>query len=420
MSLGQGTAALRVAVLGAGPVGLEAALYGAALGHQVLCIERGEVAAAVRSWGHVCMFSPWQMNISPLGAARLHGRGCAVPTSEPAAGPTGAEYAAHYLVPLSQDPLLAGRIRQYTRVVAVGKRGLRKGELIGQAARGEQPFRLLVEDAAGEHLEYADVVLDCSGTYGTPNAIGTGGIPAPGERWLGDRLIRHVPDVLGQDRGRFARRRVLLVGAGLSAATAAVALAELCQSEPATQVVWAVRRDLRPPYQPLADDALPGRARLLAAANQVAERAASGGRLAYRPATSVDSITAEGHRLRVRLQDDRGAATEELFDEVVGLTGYGPERDLYRELQVHECYASLGPMKLAATLLGQSGDCLAQPTPGPQTLHNPEPRFFILGAKSYGRNSAFLIQLGLLQIRAVFASLHGDPRLDLYAAPPAG
>ena len=178
---------------------------------------------------------------------------------EAAEAPTGAQYAARYLVPLSQDPLLAGRIRQHTRVVAVGKRGLRKGELIGKAARGDHQFRLLVEDATGEHLEYADVVLDCTGTYGTPSAIGAGGIPAPGERWLGDRLIRHVPDVLGKDRARFARRRVLLVGAGLSAATAAVALAELGAAQPATQVVWAVRRRLPLPYQPITDDPLPVR-----------------------------------------------------------------------------------------------------------------------------------------------------------------
>jgi len=76
-------------------------------------------------------------------------------------------------------------------------------------------------------------------------------------------------------------------------------------------------------------------------------------------------------------------------------------------------------MSLAATLLGQSGDCLAQPKPGPETLKNPEPRFFILGAKSYGRNSAFLVQLGLAQIRGAYALLHKDPALDLYAAPAA-
>ena len=45
-------------------------------------------------------------------------------------------------------------------------------------------------------------------------------------------------------------------------------------------------------------------------------------------------------------------------------------------------------MKLAAALLGaRGGDCLAQTSHGAETLANPEPGFFILGAKSYGRNT---------------------------------
>lgn len=62
-------------------------------------------------------------------------------------------------------------------------------------------------------------------------------------------------------------------------------------------------------------------------------------------------------------------------------------------------------MKLAATLLaakaaasgGGGGDCLKQAAPGSATLDNPEPGFFILGMKSYGRNSAFLMRVGFEQ-----------------------
>ena len=51
------------------------------------------------------------------------------------------------------------------------------------------------------------------------------------------------------------------------------------------------------------------------------------------------------------------------------------------------------------------GDCLAQESQGAETLLNPEPGFFILGAKSYGRNSAFLMRLGYQQVDEVFAHL---------------
>jgi len=434
--MSESSRSLRIAVLGAGPIGIEAALYGAALGHDVAVIEQGAtVAHSVDMWRHVTLFSPWRMNTTPLGRRILAGMGL---SSErlvsPDRCPTGAEFIADYLKPLSECSLLAGRIRLGSRVVAVGRPGLLKSDLIAQAARAEHRFRLLIEDATGERVEFADVVLDCTGTYQYPNAIGDGGIFAPGERWLTGRLIRHLPDVLGRDRRRFAQRRTLLVGGGLSAATAAAALGKLCEEEPGTQVIWAARKPKTPPYEPILDDALAERARLLEAANRVA--CSSGRGVQFCPGTVVDALAAEGHQLRVRLrpldarpgpahtphrQHENGSAAasvrEELFDEIIGLTGYGPERSVYEQLQIHECYASFGPMKLAATLLGASagGDCLAQPVPGPETLKNPEPAFFILGAKSYGRNSAFLLQLGHAQVDNLYKEIQKNEAIDLYS-----
>ena len=60
-------------------------------------------------------------------------------------------------------------------------------------------------------------------------------------------------------------------------------------------------------------------------------------------------------------------------------------------------------MKLAAALMGESSaDCMSQSSPGSATLRNPEPGFFILGAKSYGRDSRFLLRIGLEQIQSAF------------------
>src|SRR5262249_57350586 len=102
-------------------------------------------------------------------------------------------------------------------------------------------------------------------------------------------------------------------------------------------------------------------------------------------------------------------------ERVVGNVGYTPDASLYRELQVHECYASLGPMALAAALLKHAGsDCLSIPAQGPAVLRNPEPSFFILGAKSYGRNSHFLMRTGFEQVRDVFTLITGKSDLDLY------
>ena len=69
------------------------------------------------------------------------------------------------------------------------------------------------------------------------------------------------------------------------------------------------------------------------------------------------------------------------------------------------------PIKLAAALIGESGggDCLAQAGHGPETLVNPEPGFFILGSKSYGRNSQFLLRVGWEQVDQVFSLIAGEP-----------
>src|SRR5436309_7957229 len=61
----------RVAVLGAGPVGLEAALAASALNLPFTVYERGRVGEHLRRWGHVRLFSPFGMNSTPLGRARV-------------------------------------------------------------------------------------------------------------------------------------------------------------------------------------------------------------------------------------------------------------------------------------------------------------------------------------------------------------
>jgi hypothetical protein len=72
-------------------------------------------------------------------------------------------------------------------------------------------------------------------------------------------------------------------------------------------------------------------------------------------------------------------------------------------------------MALAAALSKHAGaDCLTLPAQGAATLRNPEPNFFVLGAKSYGRNSHFLLRTGFEQVREVFTLITGRTDLNLY------
>lgn len=411
----QPLAGRRVAVLGAGPIGLEAALHAATLGADVRVYERGsDVAVNVEAWGHVILFSPFGMNHTPLGRRLLSEHGVALPDDR--AYMTGRQYRARYLVPLSQLPLLAGRIETGARALAVTRAGLLKDERIGEPARAEVPFRILLEGDGAEREETAGIVLDCTGSYGNANWMGPGGIPALGERALRDRIEYGLPDVLGGDRDRYTGRRVLLVGSGYSAATAALALARLACEAPGTSVVWATREGGPGPVPVIEGDVLPVRAALARDANRLAAKLPRG--VSWCKETAVREVRAlDRERFEVTLEGPDGVRRE-IFDRMIANVGYVPDSTIYRQLQVHECYATLAPMKLAAALLAASGpekaaDCLALGGFGPDVLKNPEPNFFILGMKSYGRNSAFLLRTGYEQVRDVFGILTGGSALPI-------
>ena len=121
---------------------------------------------------------------------------------------------------------------------------------------------------------------------------------------------------------------------------------------------------------------------------------------------SVESLEASPEGIIVSLRGADGEAEDVRVDRIVSLTGSVGDAKLYRQLQVHECWATSGPMKLAAALLASTAtDCLEQESLGADTLKNPEPDFYILGSKSYGRNTAFLMRVGWEQVDQVFEIL---------------
>lgn len=391
----------RIAILGAGPTGLDAALAAAEAGLPFTVYEQAAAPAGhVCSWGHVRLFSPWDLNVSPRMARALGAAGREVPVGDSC--PTGAELVQRVLAPVAGLPVVAPHLRLATRVVAVGRKGLLKHEEIASDERAARPFRLLVRDAAGERFEEADVVLDCTGTWGQPNRLGDGGLPAPGETELDAEIVRHPPDLTAR-RDAWAGRRVLLVGGGHSAQTAALDLAALAAESPETRVTWLLR-SLPDGGDPEADP-LPERGRLEAEARRLAEGASPA--LQVRLGTVERLARTDGGGVAVSVGGPDGGG-ELIADRVLALTGYVGDHGMHRQLQVHQCYATEGPMKLAAALLGaggDGGDCLQQESHGADTLVNPEPGFFLLGVKSYGRNNTFLMRVGWQQVDEVFGLL---------------
>jgi hypothetical protein len=401
-----------MAILGAGPIGLEAAIYARALGYDPVVYERGDAGEHVRRWGFIRLFSPWKLETSPLGLEEVRRSGGTEP--DPESCPTGLELIESYLAPLARS--LGDRLRTGVEVAAISKVGLLKGENIGGRLRARAPFRLLLRKNGEEEEALADIVIDATGVYGNPSYLGDGGIPALGEIAARDAIRYHLADVNGEERAEFAGKSVLVVGAGHGAATSLLDLAALAADAPGTEVIWARRSTGPDPLPVLAADPLPERSRLGREANRIAAEPPPG--VTVLSGVAVQSIARREGRLAVTFRPIDGGALPytAAVDRIIANVGYRPSMAMLRELQVHYCYASEGPMSLAAALLGQGrgGDCLLQSSHGAETLKNPEPGFFIAGAKSYGRRNDFLLRVGREQVRDIFRLIEDDPDLDLH------
>jgi len=406
----------RIIILGAGPIGLEATLYARCLGYEVDLIEKGQVADSVRRWGHVTMFTPFRMNRSSLGATAIQTQDASYQLPQDDDLLTGDQWVEHYLLPMARSDLVVDCLQENTAAIAAGRVGVGKSHPLGDDREDCGDFQVLAVASEGQEKQLtASIVIDTTGVFGNPNWLGPGGIPGIGERRMRDRVDYGLPDIRGARRDEFVGRCTMVVGAGYSAATTVVALARLAEESADTKVLWVTRRSTVEPIKRIANDRLTARDALACQANALAADVDSPVQLLS--ASQVAEIQpADGERsLIVRLEGQ--AAGEYRIDHLIANVGYRPNRELYRELQVHECYASEGPMKLAAHLLSDSSDdCLDQVSAGAEMLCCPEPNFFILGAKSFGRNSNFLYSIGLEQIRQLFALLGDRDDLDLYSS----
>ena len=263
---------------------------------------------------------------------------------------TGVEMAERVLEPLAASAPLRGRVRTGHRVVAVGRARMTRAEMAGHPLRAERPFRLLVDGPEGEYAMEAEAVLDASGVYDTPAAVGAGGVPARGERAMQPLLVRHL-GTLEERLPGLAGRDVLLVGHGHSAANAIGLLERL---SPSPRVVWATRSPNRRPCVEVAGDPLPERRSVVARANALAADPPAFLRVERR--ASVEAIEPANGQLAVSLSGDRGGR----FDAVVGFTGYRPDLSFLSELALEISPVSEGALRLHRAIAGVT-DCLAAP-----------------------------------------------------------
>lgn len=383
---------LPVVVIGAGPQGLAAAAHLVERGEEVVVLEAGEgVASAVAEWGHVRLFSEWRELVDSASARLLAPTGWVAPQS---GYPTGSQWIASYLKPLAD--VLGDRIRYGSRVTGVSRRG--RDRLV-DAGRGEQPFTVHVDSMDGEYRMRARAVIDASGTWQSPNPAGADGLPALGERAASERLTYRIPDF--RRASEFAGAHTVVIGSGHSAITAVLALARIARRDPSTKVTWALRRATAANAFGGGDaDELPARGALGIRAKELVDAGLVNLVTGFR----VERISEESDGVVLGAEDGRMLTA----DRVVVLTGFRPDHSFLSELCLELDATLQAPVHIAAEVDPNIHSCGSVAATGAADLAHPEPGFYMVGAKSYGRAPTFLALTGYEQVRSVVAELVGD------------
>ncbi|MBA4015960.1 MAG: hypothetical protein C0483_02100 [Pirellula sp.] len=412
----------KIAIIGAGPVGLEAAVYARFLGYDVDLYECGRTVEGLQQAAHVRSLEPWSSVTTPLGRASIANQNPQWRPADDDALLTYGELAERYFLPLAACDLLADCLQENNFVHSLGREGLLRGDYLQDDRRIDVPFRLIIGDAEGnQRVEHADVVFDCSGSAGAHCNEGNGGLATLGNRALrGDEL--GLPDLLGTQRSEFAGKHTLALGDGLDAARAVVQLAQLAAENSQTRITWVTRSmpndSAGGPIVELANDPLPARAELARRANELA--AQPGGILDFWPATHIEAIDQTGDAGPIEVEFSGLHAGRATFDRIIADVVRRPDGLLWREMQMLVCPATEAPLPMADFLRRQAleplSDSAALRRALAQALLNPEPDFYVLGAKSYGRRGDFLLSHGHEQIVALFTIIGDREGLDLYAS----
>lgn len=115
----------------------------------------------------------------------------------------------------------------------------------------------------------------------------------------------------------------------------------------------------------------------------------------------------------------RGDEDTRPLSQIIAEAGYSGDASLYSELNVPLSDATGGPANWADWLSSAPSETdLQHVAITAAAIVTPEPHFYILGAKSFGRDPRFQMTIGYGQIRVLFSLIGGRSTLDLYGSFP--
>ncbi len=383
---------LPVAVIGAGPVGLAAAAHLKQRKIPFFVVEAGDLAAHVRSWQHVKLFSPWAYNIDSAARILLEQTDWQSPQDDRI--PTGRELIELYLVPLAQ--LYKKQIYTNHRVLAITREGTDRMKSVN---REKKPFILHVNTCCGTKQMKASAVIDATGTWGNPNPALSNGLWLPSEKKLADRIDYHIPDV-DENHALYANKRIAVVGGGHSAINSLINLVTVKEKYPKTVITWILRKSrVEDAYGGGSNDELAARGELGVRMKELVQQGVIHVETSFRIQAiyEQDGIVLKGENKVL-----------EPFDRLVVNTGSRPTFELHGELRYQADAITEAVPALARLIDPNEHSCGSVAPHGEKELRQPEQNFYIVGAKSYGRAPTFLMATGYEQVRSVVAYLAGD------------
>src|SRR5699024_5241410 len=234
--------------------------------------------------------------------------------------------------------------------------------------------------------------IDASGTWNQSNPLGRSGLPAPGENAAIDQglITAPLPAVTGAERDRFAGRHVLVVGAGHSAANKLLDLVDLAQQDPTTRNSWAVRTaDVTGVFGGEDRDELAARRALGTRLRAAVESAV----IEVHTSFTITAFTPSADGLTVHATNVQGESRLEV-DLLIPATGFRPDLSILSELRLALDPAVDAPAQLGPLIDPEFHSCGSVEPHGEKLLAHPDPGFYIVGMKSYGRAPTFLMATG--------------------------
>lgn len=390
---------LPIVIMGAGPIGLAAAAHLVEHKQAFILLEAGhEVAHNIRTWGHVTLFSPWRYNINKAAKALLDTSYWEEPNLDTL--PTGHELIDLYLKPLSNLMQIKPHIQLNSKVVGISRQ---LNDKMKTKNRVEQSFIIYIEQENDIRVIEARAIIDATGTWGNPNPANSTGIWLQNEKALANHIQYGIPDI-NMNTKRYANKKIAVIGGGHSAINTLLALAELQEENPATKLVWIMRKkSVEEAYGGEEKDALAARGALGVRIHELVDT----GKVEVITPFYISQVKKdENIHIVGIINGEQKVLTG--FDELIVNAGNRPDLSINSELRLSIDSATESVHALAPLIDPNVHSCGTVRAHGEEILRQPEKNFYIVGAKSYGRAPTFLMATGYEQVRSITAYLSDD------------